>query len=464
MKPIFLELLNKIYTSRKVPEQMKIARILPLLKKGDKHNIENYRPISNICSLAKVFEKMILNRLKDFEENFKIDLTGTSQHGFKSKHSTITAGLELQSKIANKLDKGEYVVVSSFDLSAAFDVVNRNLLVKRMKVAGFPLDMIELLKDWLGDRHFYVEIAGKRSALKKEKHGTIQGSVLGPILYSIFVKPIYDLLNLLSYADDNYLVESGRDLDSTLGKVKMKAEFLLKWYRDSGLKVNETKTEVCIFSHVDTEPKNITLQGKLITTNKSIKVLGVLFDSKLTWIPHINSAISGARKKLQAIKLLSKYLSREKLIQVSTAFFYQKLYYGCQIWLGKHLNQSIKQKLLAASSQCLRICCKDYQKRYSYDMLHRLCNRATPNMWSDYATITLIHQILAEKRPLFLYETLCQKTVWHDRSNTIYVRPDNARRVGTNCISNRVMNLMKMIDKKDYELSNERFKKLAKRK
>ncbi len=117
-------LFNKIYVTKTIPEQWKIAKIIPLHKKGNKRDLANYRPISNLCSTSKVFEKLILKRLESIAEENNVDLTGEQQHGFKKKRSTITAGLTLQSIISRSLDKDDYLVMSSLDLSAAFDLVN----------------------------------------------------------------------------------------------------------------------------------------------------------------------------------------------------------------------------------------------------------------------------------------------------------------------------------------------------
>ena len=307
MTDMLLILFNKIYESKIIPEKWKIARIIPLHKKGPINDISNYRPISNICSLGKLFERMLLMRLQQLDINFRLNLTGESQHGFKSNHSTITACLELQSKISDKLDNNEYVAVTSFDMSAAFDVVNRELLIKRMKLAGIPLDIVEILQAWFKDRTFFVEINGHKSKLKQNDFGTIQGSVLGPVLYSIFVRPIFDLINLLTFADDNYLIEHDKDLMATIGKVKFKAEFLLNWLTNSGLIINAAKTEICIFSSEAIGSFEVEILDFRVKTKSSIKVLGLLFDSKLQWNLHIDTCIAKAKKsKGETKEILSK--------------------------------------------------------------------------------------------------------------------------------------------------------------
>ena len=140
----FSNLFNLIYKTNSIPEQWSMSKITPIHKKGDKNNIANYRPISNLCSMSKIFEKLIMQRIIEIEDSNNIDLTGTKQHGFKRKKSTSTAGLEIQSEIARALDSNKYTLMASLDLSSAFDIVNIKLLLKRLEIVGLPSDIIKI--------------------------------------------------------------------------------------------------------------------------------------------------------------------------------------------------------------------------------------------------------------------------------------------------------------------------------
>jgi len=408
--------------------------------------------------MAKIFEKILLIRLNELDFSFNLNFTGTNQHGFKKSHSTITAALDLQSKISDKLDQGEFVAVASFDLSAAFDVINREILLVRLKKYGFPEDLLSLITNWLSNRQYYIEIGNERSSLINNDFGTIQGSCLGPVLFNLFLRPIFDLIDLTTYADDNYLLETSKDVLATLGKVKMKSEFLIKWLKDSGLKVNAEKTEICIFHKNDVGIKSIVIDNKSIKTKKELKVLGIIFDQKLNWQKQVLNAISKAKKSLHALRLLSKYLDKKHLITISTAYFYQRLYYGAQIWLSNTLNSKFKHKLLQASSNCLRICCRDYRRLFSFQELHILCNRAFPLQWLDYIQSNLIYDLLSTGRPEGLHKKFSSKLIFHDRTNKMYTRPSNLTKVGTNCITNRSMNVMKKLSITDFKLNRNMFK------
>ena len=153
-----------------------------------------------------MFQKLILKRIFNIEKSQGIDITGKEQHGFKRNKSTTTLSLQIQSLISRALDEDKHVLMASIDLSAAFDVVNIDLLLERLRIVGLPVDVVELTKVWLTNRSFYVELNDLNSVLHDINSGTIQGSILGPILYALYVAPLFDLTDLSNFADDNFIL------------------------------------------------------------------------------------------------------------------------------------------------------------------------------------------------------------------------------------------------------------------
>jgi hypothetical protein len=152
--PTLTRLFKMIYLQKTIPNQWKISKIIPIFKKGNKNQIENYRPISNLCSISKTLEKLILKQINYLETTNTLDLTGKQQHGFKKNKSTATAGLLLQSIIARAANDDNYVIMASLDLSAAFNLVNIELLIRRLRIFGLPSDLISLIQAWLSCREF----------------------------------------------------------------------------------------------------------------------------------------------------------------------------------------------------------------------------------------------------------------------------------------------------------------------
>jgi hypothetical protein len=183
LAPAFTQLFELIYTQCTIPAQWRVAKTIPVFKnKGSPKDIENYRPIANLCSASKIFEKLILKRIMEIQDESRIDLTGANQHGFKKGRSTSALSAELQSIIGHALDENEYLLMASLDLILAFDLVNIGLLLKRMRNIGLPNDVINLASVWLKQRSFYVSIDGEILVLFDLLMGTVQGSILGPVL------------------------------------------------------------------------------------------------------------------------------------------------------------------------------------------------------------------------------------------------------------------------------------------
>jgi hypothetical protein len=192
--------MNMIYATKTIPNQWKVARILPLHKKGAKTNFKNYRPISNLCVSTKIFKKCILKRIGALAEEG--NLFTEKQHGFRKGRSTISAARALQREISKATDDNNYVAVASLDLSSAFDVVNSKLLLIRLAKMGLPQDIMGLLREWLVGRMAYVEVEGSCSEFFDLDSGTVQGSVLGPILFNLFISPFLENASGPAYADD----------------------------------------------------------------------------------------------------------------------------------------------------------------------------------------------------------------------------------------------------------------------
>ena len=128
-----------------------------------------------------------------------------------------------------------------------FDVVNVDLLLKRLKIIGIPGDIVSLISVWLENRYFFVTVGDDSSDVHSSNVGTVQGSILGPILYAIFVSPLFDLAKMTLFADDNYLLSWNKTIQQLIIDMEKTLESVTKWLRQSGLKVNDSKTELCLF-------------------------------------------------------------------------------------------------------------------------------------------------------------------------------------------------------------------------
>ena len=458
------ELFNKIYHKKSIPSQWKTAKVVPIHKKGKKNEISNYRPISNLCSSSKIFEKLILGRIMEIQNQNKVDVTGKQQHGFKKNCSTASAGLLLQSIIANHVDCNKYVVMASLDLSAAFDIVNVNLLLKRLKIIGLPDDVIELIKVWLKGRSFYVNIDGKNSLVVDLIAGTVQGSILGPLLYAIFVSPLFDIADLTNFADDNFVVRWNSSIPGLMVDIGSSLEAIAKWLKGSGLCVNESKTEVCLFHRLDKPPFKFNFMGTEITSKSTINVLGVLFDSKLQWSEHVSKTILKANKALFAIKLIKRYFNQTELRTILTSNFYTILYYNSEIWHIPSLNPISKQQLLSASANALKLCNVYNDPFISFRELHLSNSRATPNQMIKYKHALLLFSIFNGMTPTKDWIDLNFHQTTTSRQKNFKVIQRSNFKIGKNIICCRLTTINNEIPFQWLNLSRDAYKLKCKNK
>ena len=451
-----------IYNSKEIPEQWLISKIIPLLKKGNPSKIENYRPISNLCSCSKIFEKLILQRIKNIEKTSQIDLTGKSQHGFKAKHSTLTAGLQLQSLIARAVDGDSYALMASLDLSAAFDVVNVELLLKRLKIIGLPDDLIILVRNWLSIRYFYVTVDGNNSYIYGCGVGTVQGSILGPILYALFVSPLLDLEKIILFADDNYALEWNKNKDVLLSDMQRKMERVTKWLRDSGLKVNEAKTEMCLFHKKDQPTVQMVFNNQILKSKKQMNVLGVIFDSKLNWQPHVSNAISKSKRALHAIYLIRKHFNKAELLQLITSNYYSILYYNSEIWHLPSNPHSLKKSLMSASASALKLCTPQYDQSMSYITLHTINKRAAPPQMLKYKLALQLHKLYNDNTYSKDWITLSFNQNFNDRNTKANFIDTSNYKIGKNILPNRLPHINNVIEYDWLNYEKEKFKLVCK--
>ena len=438
-------LFKLIYTQKELPAQWRMAKVTPIHKKGSKNDVINYRPISNLCSTSKIFEKLILKRINEIEIECGIDITGSSQHGFKKSKSTETAGLVIQSLITRALDRGEYSMMASVDLTAAFDVVNIDLLVRRLEIIGMPEDVVKLIDIWLRDRSFMVEVNGEVSLVRLLLCGVVQGSILGPILYAIFVSPLFDIIKLTNYADDNFVVRWNMQIRPLIAEIERDLEIMVNWLRGSGLKVNEAKTEICLFHRHDVRTTEITLNNCRIKTQTNMNVLGVLFDTKLTWAPQVNQTISKSKIALHAIRLIKPYFTATELKQIVTSNFFSILYYNSNIWHLPMLSPLLKQKLMSASGNALKLCTPYCPQITSFDTLHYQNRRATPDQMLKYKLSIQLYKTFNTQQPPLEWAALNDSICTGRRQNFFETIDVSSTKVGKCLLSNRFKVLNRVI-------------------
>jgi hypothetical protein len=284
-------IINKSFQVGLFPKNCKIAKIIPVFKSGDRSNFINYRPISLLPSFSKIIEKLMLNRLLSFF-NYN-NILNNCQHGFRLNHSTSTAIAQLLNTVTYALDKGEYVLSLFLDLAKAFDSLDHSILIKKLELYGIRGCVLDWFKSYLTDRFQYIVHNNNRSSLRLIKSGIPQGSILGPILFNLFVNDLPSIdqeVKSVLYADDTVLSISDINPKVLYAKASCLFSKFSVWFKVNKLALNVLKTYFVVFTSPRCYyvfPDTLNVDGYNIKRVNFVRYLGILIDSKLTWHKHL---------------------------------------------------------------------------------------------------------------------------------------------------------------------------------
>jgi hypothetical protein len=237
------QIINCSITSGVVPDSQKIAKVIPIFKSGDKKQLGNYRPISILPYFSKFFEKLIYGRMMTYITANNILYKG--QYGFRKDHSTFMAVMEMYDKISEARDNGHFSVGIFLDLSKAFDTVNHEILISKLNHYGIRGICLNWIRDYLRGRKQCVSYNGHASPMLDVKCGVPQGSILGPLLFLIYVNDISHTsttLQFLMFADDTNLFMSSKSLGELVDKLNIELQKVNNWFKANKLSLNLNKT------------------------------------------------------------------------------------------------------------------------------------------------------------------------------------------------------------------------------
>ena len=262
-------------------------------KKCSTDNPSNYRPISLLSVFSKIFEKLTHQRSYNFLEINEI--LHPLQFGFRKKHSTLYTSISMTEHIKNSIDNGNYGCGIFIDLKKAFDTVNRTILLKKLEHYGIRGVSLQWFESYLSDRKQFVSVNGHSSNELEIKHGVPQGSVLGPLLFLLYINDLPSISKKLTFylfADDTNIYFESSDLLHLQKTVNKELRKVRKWLESNRLALNIDKTNFVIFRSAGKEIcDNITIKigNKKIHRENHVRFLGVLLDSALSWKTHITN-------------------------------------------------------------------------------------------------------------------------------------------------------------------------------
>ena len=333
---IIVHIINLSLTQGHFPEQLKIANIIPIFKAGDLEEVGNYRPVSLLTVFSKIFERVFYERLKSFLKIQKILFE--LQFGFREAHSTYMAITILMDKIIKALEKGHYVIGVFLDFSKAFDTVNHNILLKKLNHYGIRGVANKWIASYLENRKQFCTFNTQSSKMETITCGVPQGSILGPLLFLIYINDlgtISEKLTSILFADDSNLFAEGSNLKNLQDVVNSEIPTLVNWLQSNRLSLNIKKTHVMVFGRLSEEAKKqvaVNINGQILDVVVNTKFLGLMLDDSSNWKAHVKYITQKLAKSIGILSQARKVFDRKTLIQLYYSFIYPYINYCNLSW------------------------------------------------------------------------------------------------------------------------------------
>ena len=338
--PLYIEplvhVLNLSIRQGFFPNSMKVAKVIPLYKSGDAMKITNYRPVSILPLFSKILERLMYNRLMSFINKHKV--LYKYQFGFRKNYSANMALILLVDKITSAIEKGEIVLGVFLDFQKAFDTVNHSILLQKLFKYGIRGTAYLWLQDYIRQRQQFVSFINTESSKTTIKCGVPQGSILGPLLFLLYINDLANTSQSLMpmlFADDTNIFLSGRSLQDMVNTMNNELQKVVEWLKANKLSLNVKKTHFMVFrSHRRDLNTNCNLQINGVTIEKvdHTKFLGVVIDSLLSWQKHVSHVKGKIARGLGIICRAKKNLNPDSLLTLYYSIIYPHLIYCVEVW------------------------------------------------------------------------------------------------------------------------------------
>ena len=440
IKDLYLEITNKSLEHSEFPKSEKLACIKPGYKgKGDKNSLNSYRPISNLSFLSKIIEFAVHEQSWSHLSSQKI--IPEEQSAYRENHSTETTNCAIMNDMIEITRNGDCGILIMLDLSAAFDTVDHDYLLEDLKTVGFEEDALRWYESYLRDREVTVIIEKSRSITKKLTKGVPQGSVLGPMLFSIYTRELawilkrHDIKYKL-YADDTQFYIPAKSVQDAERKIESVMKDIKSWMVKKKLKLNEEKTECMLFGRKNSLKKfdhvnRIKIGTTTIEIVKKVKDLGVYIDKELKLEDQINHTVRTCNYHLRNIAFIRKYLDKKALKTLVSNHILSRLDY-CNV-LYYALPKTTQRKLQRVQNSAARLITSVRQRERitpALIELHWLPIKAR----IEFKILTLTYKALNYNEPKYLRNML---KIYEQRANVTTRQASEINRLHeprTNCI------------------------------
>ena len=278
-------------------------------KKDDKTDKTNYRPVSTLPSISKIYERLLYSQIETFIEN----KLSHNQCGFRIGYSVQHCLIKMLEKWKSALDNKKHTGALLTDLSKAFDFINHDLMIAKLEAYGFEYKALKLIYSYLTNRYQRVNVNSEYSIWSRMQTGVPQGSILGSLLFNIYLSDLFlffENKDIASYADDNTPYTDKDNMYQVIIELVENSKVLIDWINDNYMKANPDKFHIHLSSSQNELNDNITTinNDNIILNEGSEKLLGITIDNKLTFKDHVSNICKKASQKLHALARVSQYM------------------------------------------------------------------------------------------------------------------------------------------------------------
>ena len=429
----FYSNINFCIENSEFPSDLKVADVIPVYKKKSKNSKDNYRPVSILSNISKIYEKAIYEQLQSY---FK-DILSKHQCGFRKGYNAQTCLIVLIEKWKQIVDNGGAFGALLTDLSKAFDCLSHELLIAKLAAYGFDENSLKLMHSYLTNRMQRVKINDCFSSWDKILYGVPQGSILGPLLFNIFICDMFYFLeehDIANYADDSTPFCAKENHELVVKDLEKSSSILFWWLKINHMKINTDKSHLLMSGDSIIESN---IDNNHIESEYQQELLGILIDSNLTFQGHINNLCKKAGQKLNALARISSFMNMEKRRVIMKSFIVSQFGYCPLIWMFH--SRSLNNKINFLHERALRITYDDknltfeelLKKDKSVSIHHRNLQILAIEMFKVYNhdAPSILNDIFIRRTPVYnlrddrYFESRKVRSVYHGTESLSFLGP-----------------------------------------